>query len=212
MRNRKFIQHRASTRSAEKIVIHPSKRSVLAPGTGALAVAIFLQIFLKRLKVDDFGITIDVLGRLINLTFPFGLLILLVLLVRPTVRLLDCIYIVGAHHLYAVTGRLSLRARHVEVPYEDMRGVQFIQNILERILGIGTVIVWTAAADSPAIKMERIGDPQRIARIVARNIDKARMKAAPGPQAGQDQQIFHLHHRKRPGAQFQRFKHSASFR
>ena len=115
-------------------------------------------------------------------------LMFVVLMSRPVVILFDSVYVVGRHHLYAIRGRLSLRRYLTEIPYEDMRGVRCEQSIVERVLNIGRIVVWTASADRPAVAMRWISAPARVTDLILHLIDRARLKR-PHAAPGQDQEV-----------------------
>ena len=57
-----------------------------------------------------------------------------------------------------------------------MLGVRFQQNLLERALNVGTVLVWTASADRPEVVMKGVRDPDVITRIIQQRIDEIIMQ------------------------------------
>lgn len=52
-------------------------------------------------------------------------------------------------------------------------GVRISQNLLERVLDVGNILVWTAVADRPEISMHGIGGPQAYAKAIQSKIDQA---------------------------------------
>ena len=63
-------------------------------------------------------------------------------------------------------GILSARKRSVKIRYEDIRSVETMQTILERILNIGSVEVGTSATDAIEIVFECVDAPQEIQALV----------------------------------------------
>lgn len=173
-------------------VIRPSWRSALPAACLGAALAAALHYFLRQYGAEGIIFSAPLGQSVVEVSLPIWPLIFAIFLIRPLIRLIDSVYVIGSHHLYGISGRCSLRMRHVEVPYEDMRGVRIEQTIIERILNLGTIIVWTAAAESAAISMQRIADPEPVSDQIAHMIDLARMKAGAVPQPGQDLEIYHL--------------------
>ena len=166
-----------STETFNRVVVHPSRLSILPPAAGALLLGIFVEVCRQIAGIENIFLMLNFQAGTVRIVLPIGLLIFLVLLVRPIIRLFDSVFIIGSHHLYVITGRISLRMNHTEVPYEYIRGVRFNQTIIDRMFNIGEVIVWTAAAKSPAISLPAVPNPKRITDLIAEHIDAARMKA-----------------------------------
>ena len=126
--------------------------------------------------IEGIGAPADFTGEQGTLFFPFVVLIVLVLFIRPLLVLFDSIHVIGAHHIYSINGRCSLVRQRVEIPYEDMRGIRIEQGLVGRIIDIGTLIIWTAEADVPAVKMHGIGKPQEIAEEIRQRIDATHIR------------------------------------
>lgn len=182
------MKESASTRDFAHIVLRPSPRWVAPDIALAVAVTALAHSFLLGGLPLEFNWN----ENPVSLFLSLPLLLLAVFMVRPLMLLLDARYVIGAHHLYAETGRCSLRKKHIEIPFEDMRGVRYEQSIPARILGFGTIIVWTATAESAAISMRGISDPEWVTGKIRDRIDLARMKVPNVAAPGQDQEIQHL--------------------
>jgi uncharacterized membrane protein YdbT with pleckstrin-like domain len=94
-------------------------------------------------------------------------------MIRPVLLLFDARNEISPHHVRSVQGRLSWKRKNSEVSYENMRGVEASQNVIERILGVGTIKLWTAISDTPEIVMKGIDDPDSIAKLIQQRIDKS---------------------------------------
>jgi membrane protein YdbS with pleckstrin-like domain len=112
----------------------------------------------------------------VRLGLPISLLVFLVFMARPFVRIYDARHEVGCHHLHSIEGICSIARDEVEVPFIDLKGVRFHQTILERILNVGTVIVWTAFADKPEFELEDVGNPEEICGVIRDRIDTAQSR------------------------------------
>jgi len=165
--------------------VYPSWRAII-PGTFVASLfAVLAKLCCEFFGVRTLSIPLD-LG-LVQLALPLSvpLLVFLVGIARPLAWLFDSVYVIGRHHVYALKGRTSLNRRRIEIPYEDMRGVRTYQNIIDRLLGIGTVQVWTAAIEPAAISLRGIADPDRVNNELRKRMDHARLKrpfAAPGQE------------------------------
>lgn len=156
--------------------ISRSWRSVL-PNLIFAFVAAGLVLYFS-LEYDFFGFTLDFtfFGKKITAVFPLFLLVLGVLLARPVFLMKDTKHILASHHLYSESGRLSLHRQHVEIAFEKMLGVRFQQNLIERALNVGSVLVWTASADRPEVVLKGIKDPEVITRTIQQRIDEIIMQ------------------------------------
>ncbi len=63
-------------------------------------------------------------------------------------------------------GFLSQRRREVELA--DIRSVEVSQSFFQRILGIGDVVVSSAASADFLIRMQNVSDPEGIAETIRR--------------------------------------------
>lgn len=103
-------------------------------------------------------------------------------LARPIALMYDVHYELRCHHLIATTGLLSMKKESFEIPYEDLRGVQIDQSLIDRILGIGTLLLGTAVTDRPEIVMSGIARPHEFARLITEKIDRARLNMRGTPE------------------------------
>ncbi|MBL7663136.1 PH domain-containing protein [bacterium] len=75
-------------------------------------------------------------------------------------------YIIDERGVEAQIGLVSLKLRQPRLRYEDIRGVEPVQTILQRILGIGDVHIGSAAQQEVEIIMEGIPDPRKVQLLV----------------------------------------------
>ena len=136
------------------------------------AVAYLIYSFTSRSDAYGLEIPVGFLG-IAELTLPVWLLFLIVGLARPLMLMRDSCHYMSDHHLRSTTGMMSLRREQVNIPFEDILGVRVSQGILERIFNTGTILVWTAFADRPEVKMKGIFRPQHYADMLSARIDDA---------------------------------------
>lgn len=154
------------------IRLRRSWRSVLPEMLLAFAMA--LLILWLSIKYDSFGLPIPLgsLGLNYTLNLPLYMLVFVVFMARPLFLLYNARHEVGEHHVYSVQGIWSLKRDHVEIPFEDVLGVRYKQSLLERVLNVGNILVWTASAERPEIVMEGIGDPEEGMRLIRARLDE----------------------------------------
>lgn len=153
------------------IFLHRSWRSIIPRVLVGLALTAIVYYLTREMVNGAPSLNFVFLGQEISLSFPIALLVLLVTLARPVSLLFDCSHEIGCHHLKSTKGLLSFQREQVEIPYEDILGVRVSQNIFERILSVGRILVWTASADRPEISMGGIGSPEIGARLIKDKVD-----------------------------------------
>lgn len=109
----------------------------------------------------------------LTLALPLFFLLFVIFMARPVILLFDCKHEVSFHHVRSTQGICSLKKQFIEIPYEDMLGVRSSQTIMERVLDIGSIIVWTASAEVPDLIMKGIREPEKYTRLIGRKIDGA---------------------------------------
>ncbi len=119
-----------------------------------------------------------------SLELSLLLLIFLIVLARPVVLIFDGHCDISEHHVRQVFGKCSTRLNEVSIPIEELRGVRVDQSVVERMLGIGTVVAWTQSGVNPEINVKGIANPQLVADAIMKRIDLSQIdrKAAAKPQ------------------------------
>jgi uncharacterized membrane protein YdbT with pleckstrin-like domain len=174
-----------------RTIIRPSIKSVASRLAAAFVAALAVHLWFEH-GWSGAVIPVAVHGAQKNIVLPLSLLVLLILLARPLVLLIDSVYTIGNHHLYAVVGRCSLKKKHIEIPYEDMRGVRFEQSMTQRLLDVGVISVWTATSESAAITMRGIAHPEAVTSMIRERIDEARMRSPASTQPDLDRKRSRL--------------------
>jgi hypothetical protein len=175
---------------ANRRLIRPSIRGVIPSFLISLIAAGGIYYLRGQSSFRESAAPIQIGSFETSLPLLMTALMFLFLMARPVVLLFDSYYTIGRHHLYAVIGRISINRRLTEVPFEDMRGVRCDQTIIQRLLNIGSVVVWTATVDAPAITMRWVRNPEAVTNELCHRIDRARQER-PSAAPGQDLEIQH---------------------
>jgi uncharacterized membrane protein YdbT with pleckstrin-like domain len=83
-----------------------------------------------------------------------------------TIRIYDVRYKFTDDGIEARLGILSVRQKIVRIRYSDIRSVEIIQSLADRLLGIGMVEISTAASGSIDLRLEGISSPSKIQEII----------------------------------------------
>lgn len=101
-------------------------------------------------------------------------LIPLVLLLKATFRIYNERFVLTPEYLIDVTGRLSWRERSVRLEYGRIQEIEISQTILQRILGLGDVVlVPIAGVFTSSMSMNGLRNPR-----IVKDIIRSRQKAA----------------------------------
>lgn len=100
------------------------------------------------------------------LHFPIVAVIPAVFLGKILIFLYDARYLIDRRGVEAQIGLVSLSLRQPRLRYEDIRGVEPKQTLVERILGIGTLMVGSAMTFEVEIIMDGIDDPRSVQRLI----------------------------------------------
>ncbi len=162
--------------SDRHITIHRSWRSVLPALLVFFAFSIFSVIISQSQPELVFRSKFEFLNTTFLISMPILGLICAVLLVRPLFLMYDCYHEIGCHHIRSTEGRCSFRKSVIEISFEDLRGVRVQQNLLERFLGVGTILVGTSITDRPQVHFHGVGEPAQYARTIMHQIDDSHKK------------------------------------
>jgi len=114
-------------------------------------------------------------GTMLYMSMPLLMLIPGCLLGKILLYMYNCRYIIDERGVEAQIGLVALHLRQIRLKYEDIRGVETGQSIVERILNIGTVEVGSAMTDGVEIRMKGVANPRAIQILICNERDK-RMK------------------------------------
>ncbi len=160
-------------RAAEHLVLHRHWRSVVLWFILFGLVSFYGIPISKEFPETVLHQNVDLFGFSFVLHLPILLLVAILVIARPLFLLFDCKYEVKCHHISATTGILSFNKRHFEMPLENARGVEVKQNLWERILFVGTVLVGSAMTDVPEVELHGVADPEGIATIIRSRMDRS---------------------------------------
>ena len=154
--------------------IHRSILSVF-PGliTGIFISAVLFELGSQSETFFGFTLSVPIGGVDTDIALPVALLILLVTISRPLLLMLDERHELRCQRLRSITGICSLKKEEVEIPYVDILGVRTSETLIDRLLGIGTVIAWTSVGNRPEIKMEGVRHPEQVVDMVGLRIQEA---------------------------------------
>lgn len=144
---------------------------------GRLAVYILLSIasvVLSRQFPGSiiYGELITVGSTRVDLGLPLFWLFPVFALMELLFRIYNVRYEVNTRFIEARIGRLSFHQRLVRIRYEDIRGVETSQTLLERFLDIGDVFVGSAATDGMEVKISGIAAPLEVQDMIQSERDK----------------------------------------
>ena len=111
----------------------------------------------------------------IFLSLPLAALVPLFFLVRAFAAIYDAVYLVDDSGVEARIGYASTMFRRPRLRLEDIRGVEPVQTILQRVLGIGDVLVGSAMTEGVEIVMEGVADPCGVQQLISERME-ARIK------------------------------------
>lgn len=158
---------------------YPTWRSQLLPLVGFVATSI-LGVSCSQSKFFEWfivsGKLIEIGGVNIYLTIPLLMFIPGFLLIRILFTLYNSRFIIDERGVEAQVGLVSLSLRQPRLRFEDIRGVEPKQTLLERVLGIGNVAVGSAMTFEAEIEMIGVPNPRGIQLLIGKERDKRLMK------------------------------------
>lgn len=132
------------------------------------------------------GKLVEISGHELSLSLPLPMIVPLAFLGKAFVRVHDAVYIVDTKGVEAHVGLLSSVLFQPRLRHEDIRGVEPIQTISQRLLGIGDVVIGSATQDGGEIVMEGVENPRGIQMLISREMDRRTKQISRG-SAGQSQ-------------------------
>lgn len=146
---------------------YPTWRSQLIPLIGffVLSLLAIKSSELLRISVID-GKLFAIGDTTYFLSLPLFSLLPAFLLGKILIYIYDAKYIIDEGGVEAQIGLVSLSLRQPRLRYEDIRGVEPNQTIVERLLGIGSVLIGSAMTNDVEIVMEGVGDPRAIQLLI----------------------------------------------
>lgn len=99
------------------------------------------------------------------------------------IRMYDVRYTMNSGGLESRTGIVSVRQVVSKIRYEDIRGVEVVQSVLDRVLGVGILEISTAATGGIEIILEGVAHPREVQDTILAERDR-RQKVAAAAQEG----------------------------
>lgn len=132
----------------------------------AIYVSEFFPLTVIKGKLFSIGDTV------VYLHLPLVVLLPGIVLGKILIYMYDAKYIIDERGVEAQIGLVSLSLRQPRLRYEDIRGVEPIQTLLERLLGIGGVLIGSAMTQDVEIVMEGVANPRGIQLLIGTERDK----------------------------------------
>lgn len=152
---------------------YPTWRSQLFPLLGYLATAIACIVISRYLPSSVIRGPLFPIGNyMLELHLPLLILVPGTVLGRILIYMYDSKYIVDERGVEAQIGLVSLSLRQPRLRYEDIRGVEPVQTLWERILGIGGVLIGSAMTQDVEIVMEGVDNPRAIQLLIGGERDR----------------------------------------
>lgn len=126
------------------------------------------------------GKLFEIGGTEIKLFLPIHWLAPCFVLGQIIITAYDSQYIIDSTGVEARVGLVSFNLIQPRLRYEDIRGVEPKQTLVERILGIGTLLVGSAMMADVEIEMKGIPNPRGVQQYINRRRDLARAKDRAG--------------------------------
>jgi len=168
---------------AVRYYFYPTWRSQLFPLLGFLGTSIACISLSRILSVTVIkGPLFTLFGYALDLHLPLLILLPGFVLGRILIYMYDSKYIVDERGVEAQIGLVSLSLRQPRLRFEDIRGVEPVQTLWERILGIGGVLIGSAMTQDVEIVMEGVDNPRAIQLLIGGERDRM-MASAQGGEA-----------------------------
>lgn len=159
---------------------HYSPQAAIIPLTLAFIISLLVAVFTYNTQLFALYLPLEQIGLQGTLSLPLFLLTGGVIGIRPVVKWLDTAYEISEHHVRAVWGRVSLKRRQEEIPFETIRGVRVEQHLIERFLNCGSIVIWTSFVEHPDIIMKGVAKPSFYAKILHDRIDNMQVERKNG--------------------------------
>ena len=156
---------------------HPTWRSQIFPLIGYFITCVLcVWISGKVPSTVIKGPLFSVFGSMLYLHLPLLVLIPGLVLGKVLIYMYDSKYIIDERGVEAQIGLVSMSLRQPRLRYEDIRGVEPVQTLWERIIGIGGVLIGSAMTQDVEIVMEGVDNPRAIQLLIGGERDKSTKK------------------------------------
>lgn len=163
----------------QRIVLY---RSAFDAGPAGLAGVLLLIASIPLSFAIPASVQYINLGRLFDhaLSLPIPLFALppIVMIVCAIHRLYNCRYVISHDHVLAVAGLLSMSMKDTRIDYENVRGIEIVRSLSQRIFDVGDLKVGSSMQDQIEIEMRGIRQPNKYRELIERRIRKYSAKPA----------------------------------
>ena len=161
-----------------EIHIHKVWRSELGLMVLYLVLSIFCIVISNRFPdLTIKGELFSVSSYNIYLFLPILWFVPIITLMIPTYNIYNVLYKIDNRGIEAIKGRIALKQTINRVRYEDIRGIDIEQTIIQRMLDVGTLRIGTAASADSEVTLEGIEAPYEVKDMLERERD-ARVELA----------------------------------
>ena len=138
-----------------------------------------LGIYLSALLPGSIvrGDLFTIFGYQISMSLPLFWLMPLIALGIAIFRIYDVRFAVDSRGVHCTVGIMNIYQRTTSIRYEDVRGITLEQTIIERSLGIGRLLIGTAATGESEILFDGIAVPEEVQAMITSEREK-RQRAA----------------------------------
>jgi len=112
-------------------------------------------------------------GTSYQLHLPILIFLPGLILTKILVRIYDSEYIIDGRGVEAQVGIVSFMLRQPRLRFEDIRGVEPSQTIIERLFTIGQLEIGSAMKEDVEIVMEGISDPRAVQLFLSEEIERS---------------------------------------
>jgi len=117
-------------------------------------------------------------GGTLELKLPLLWLVPVFIIGQAVMRIYDVRYIIDKQGIESKIGILSLSQTITRIRYEDIRSIDSRQTLSERMLGIGTLEMGTAASAGLEMSFSGIANPLKVQKMIQAERDSRLRQAA----------------------------------
>ena len=162
-----------SIEQAEWIHMNPDEKLIWAgnPSLWTLAINVVVGLVFIIIGISltiAFGVGLSWVPPVISGPIVFTPLLLVVvgaaIIGYPLTLLLHTHYVITTHELYRKTGFFRRNVKNIK--HDMIQNTSYNQSLIERLLTLGDVMIFTAGTDSTEIVLMNVKQPQQVAKII----------------------------------------------
>lgn len=118
----------------------------------------------------------------VYITVPLLTLPPLAVLIKILFKIFNARYVIDKRGVESQVALLWLSLRQARLRFEDIKGIEVSQSLLERFLDVGTVTIGSAAAgrDEGEVLLRGVAKPKAVQRRIQRAIDRRKSRMIKG--------------------------------